>query len=648
MANWGRDLALGAEAGSAIMAPILQAVMFKKQMERDEKNRGQNLALRMAELNAQRQKEYADRRAKAIEAALEFKGSRSKKRALYNELMADAQNTLSNIDVTVKDGQPTFKGNANDLFKASQNPLTSPLVKNLVSPRQNKVGTGDQKPFQTFETPSFGTQEERLDPLPVDDGLMTARATAYGNDEDQYGSITAMPNQSGERQAIAGSTIAVDPNVIPYGSRVYVTSKDPAKAEELRRLSPNGDSIFYAHDTGSAVKSRKASNGTVPVIDFYTGGSGAETNSFNARIGNDIVYKVLPNEVAKTNVEPDNLGEVFDGQAQEENRIQAMEEQDFKTKQALALQDILRKQFDYANAPNEERRKEAQADLDRERLEIDAGRLALDQAKAGARKAPQKPQDIFDILAEEDENQGMYNEVGLEESNALGVPVQAPNPYQGLDETKSQELRVAFEKEMDKKQMKDEERNSSAITGMQSIDRFIELNRENVTGGLEGAAKTAFGLRSIVDKGYQEMQALSNALRLDASKALKGAISDKEQIFLEKSTLNVGNTAEANEKVGNLLRSAFQRTLDKSEFEQNYAAAHKTLRGSDQSWNEYIRTVPLVDVKTGQKNPNYLSYKEYFTLKNRGHVFKNAQDAIKAKVPIGSTVLIGGVLQIAE
>lgn len=51
-------------------------------------------------------------------------------------------------------------------------------------------------------------------------------------------------NTSTGNKPIAGKTIAVDPKIIPYGSKIII---------------PQMGQTFIAHDTGSAVKSRLAS-----------------------------------------------------------------------------------------------------------------------------------------------------------------------------------------------------------------------------------------------------------------------------------------------------------------------------------------------------------------------------------------------------
>lgn len=67
--------------------------------------------------------------------------------------------------------------------------------------------------------------------------------TAYCPYEDEYGNATAKP-YNGEYIAVEGITVAVDPDVIPYGSVVII----------------DGHS-YIAHDCGGAVKGK--------VIDIY-------------------------------------------------------------------------------------------------------------------------------------------------------------------------------------------------------------------------------------------------------------------------------------------------------------------------------------------------------------------------------------------
>lgn len=87
--------------------------------------------------------------------------------------------------------------------------------------------------------------------------LGKVRTTYYCAAEDRkWGNKVAM---SSKLRASEGVTVAVDPKVIPYGSTI--------KIPELEQSI--GSEVFIAQDTGSSVKSRKASGGKTIIIDVY-------------------------------------------------------------------------------------------------------------------------------------------------------------------------------------------------------------------------------------------------------------------------------------------------------------------------------------------------------------------------------------------
>lgn len=118
-----------------------------------------------------------------------------------------------------------------------------------------------------------------------------ARLTVYNGLDDEFGNKTAKPNAQGKFLAEEGYTIAVDPKKIPYGSKVELYSDDPEQDKRLKAVSKGGDGIFLAHDTGSAVKSMKASKGQAPVIDLYT--TSKNLNKKNAELGQNIKYRIV-------------------------------------------------------------------------------------------------------------------------------------------------------------------------------------------------------------------------------------------------------------------------------------------------------------------------------------------------------------------
>ena len=85
-------------------------------------------------------------------------------------------------------------------------------------------------------------------PKPVAKKTIKARITAYWLGEDEFG----YKSSTGKR-LVSGKSCAVDPKIIPYGTTLLIEGK-----------------AYHAHDTGTAVISRKASGKTkLPVVDLF-------------------------------------------------------------------------------------------------------------------------------------------------------------------------------------------------------------------------------------------------------------------------------------------------------------------------------------------------------------------------------------------
>ncbi len=85
--------------------------------------------------------------------------------------------------------------------------------------------SSDKLDIEQDNTPEYSIYMEQGE-------LMTVKATAYCG--DTITSTGTVP--------LEGQTIAVDPKIIPYGTRVYI---------------PQFDRIFIAEDCGSAIKENK-------------------------------------------------------------------------------------------------------------------------------------------------------------------------------------------------------------------------------------------------------------------------------------------------------------------------------------------------------------------------------------------------------
>ena len=107
-------------------------------------------------------------------------------------------------------------------------------------------------------------------PKPPPKKTIKARITAYWLGEDEFG----YKSSTGKR-LVSGKSCAVDPKIIPYGTTLLVEGK-----------------AYHAHDTGTAVISRKASGKSrLPVVDLFYA-SERQAKRELARVGRTAVVEI--------------------------------------------------------------------------------------------------------------------------------------------------------------------------------------------------------------------------------------------------------------------------------------------------------------------------------------------------------------------
>ena len=107
-------------------------------------------------------------------------------------------------------------------------------------------------------------------PRPPAKKTIKARITAYWLGEDEFG----YKSSTGKR-LVSGKSCAVDPRLIPYGTKLVIEGK-----------------TYHAHDTGTAVISRKASGKSrLPVVDLFYA-SERQARRELARVGRTAVVEI--------------------------------------------------------------------------------------------------------------------------------------------------------------------------------------------------------------------------------------------------------------------------------------------------------------------------------------------------------------------
>lgn len=105
--------------------------------------------------------------------------------------------------------------------------------------------------FLTIISPATGNlkADEKLF-IPPQAKPIKVRLTTYHRNEDYW---TSRLKSSSGYTLREGVSVAVDPRIFPYGSKIYI----------------EGIGIRKVHDTGTAVVSKKASGGKLPIVDIF-------------------------------------------------------------------------------------------------------------------------------------------------------------------------------------------------------------------------------------------------------------------------------------------------------------------------------------------------------------------------------------------
>ena len=170
----------------------------------------------------------------------------------FSNLLQAAQGGLENLNFSPKmirdlANPQVLATQAQQLTQVAQNQLSNvaSTMANAVASNPVYANTG-QNNLQQLSAPRFSGENK-------DGYQLAARLTSYWAKGPSTDTDTAAYRSSTGRRLQAGISCAVDPSVIPYGSRVEIP----------------GVGTRLATDTGGAVKGRVASGGRLPIIDIF-------------------------------------------------------------------------------------------------------------------------------------------------------------------------------------------------------------------------------------------------------------------------------------------------------------------------------------------------------------------------------------------
>lgn len=200
----------------------------------------------------------------------------------------------------------------------------------------------------------------------------------------------------------------------------------------------------------------------------------------------------------------------------------------------------------------------------------------------------------------------------------LGVPKAVIDPYAGLS-TKAK-------LQMQNNEMKKAEATLAALDptvataqqGIQDVQRFMELNKNQPSGGLQGSIPVLHDVVSWAtgfSKEAKEMDAITSRMSRQMRVPGEGQTSDFDAKQFIKGTIGRDKPYETNKNIAAGYLAQQQRTMERAQFMNDYFTANGHLRGAQSAWMKYMNANPIFDPKAPgsyKLNKTRKTYQQFF------------------------------------
>ena len=198
-----------------------------------------------------------------------------------------------------------------------------------------------------------------------------------------------------------------------------------------------------------------------------------------------------------------------------------------------------------------------------------------------------------------------------EAAAAAGVPVYSgTDPYAGLDTVGKRQLRIQFEKQIQKMQ-EEAEPMQSAIDRMKRFEQLNELTKDNTLG----PGPVTDYIPNWSDE-MKEMESIAAEITPQMRVPGSGSTSDFDARMFQKATIGTGKRYETNKNIAAAYVASRQNEIDKSQFMESYLGLNGHLRGAQQAWKKYLNANPIFDPKSKefQLNTGRKTWQEFYGL----------------------------------
>lgn len=200
----------------------------------------------------------------------------------------------------------------------------------------------------------------------------------------------------------------------------------------------------------------------------------------------------------------------------------------------------------------------------------------------------------------------------------LGVPKSPVDPFAGLSTKAALQVRQSETANAQKTLDALTPTVSQAQQGIQDIDRFLELNKNQPSGGMQGNIPLIGDIGSWAtgfSANAKEMDAITSRMSRHMRVPGEGQTSDFDAKQFIKGTIGRDKPYQTNKNIAAGYRAQQQLILDRAEFFNNYMLANGHLRGAQSEWMRYLNANPIFDPKNPgsfKLNKGRLSYQDFF------------------------------------
>lgn len=201
----------------------------------------------------------------------------------------------------------------------------------------------------------------------------------------------------------------------------------------------------------------------------------------------------------------------------------------------------------------------------------------------------------------------------------LGLPPTGPDTEQfvsGITDPKERARALQEDQKVSQKVVTDFNAAAKAAENKnEATKNFMRVAEEN-----QGRQGPIVGATSRLTSAGQQMQKFANeSTSIGLKDAFGSRVTNMDLQFAERANVSPMNSFETNKQIATARDATTDRIKDQASFYRNWYATHRTTRGADDAWAQYMKDNPIFDPKGNpdnpasiKKNPNAVSWKEYF------------------------------------